>query len=398
VKFLVRAESLFARFKVPRDAWIIWAIFFFVIAVIVVLQEHHTVTPVYREASSLWFAGEDLYDGSIGGFLYLPQASMLYAPFAWLPFRVGEVFWRAFTIGILAYAVWRIAHLTPEMGKSGFFLVMTLLVIPSAMSSARNGQMNLPLAAALTCGAVELARRQWWKSAFWLILGFAFKPMAFVMILLTGALYGPMRWRLVLGLAVLAAVPFLAQDPAYVLGQYKLFIQKMQVAGNPGANTSWSDFFGLAHSLGIKVSHEVRTLSRVAAAGLTLVLCWFGLRRCDHPGGAILLYSFSACFLMLFNPRTENTTYVVLGVPMALFAAKEFLAEHKVLNGAAIALLILAMSASYGITRGSNHWITPGTCLVFFSYITYLLLSNRQSVLLRESVHCVRSTGNRTEG
>ena len=75
-----------------RNAWIIWAcVFIIIVSIVAISPDRRTVGPVYGGASSKWFAGEDIYGGSIHGYLYLPQACILFAPFAEFPFTVGEV-------------------------------------------------------------------------------------------------------------------------------------------------------------------------------------------------------------------------------------------------------------------------------------------------------------------
>jgi len=82
---------------------------------------------------------------------------------------------------------------------------------------------------------------------------------------------------------------------------------------------------------------------------------------------------------LLFNPRTENGTYVVAGLPMAVLAARALFWYHQ----RAVAWLLIAlmpvMGASYEITRGSNHWLCPGVCLVFLIYVIFLPLMNTQA-------------------
>lgn len=360
-----------------RNAWIIWIVLFVVIAAIVAMPSNRrTVTPVYRTASINWSEGRDLYEQGIAGYLYLPQACILFTPFSRLPFPIAEVLWRAFCIGMLATAVWRLARLGGRDAGRELFPLMTLLVIPTALECARNGQVNLPLAALMAFAGIDLAERRWWAATLWLVLAFALKPVVMVMLALTVFLYPPMRWRLAAGLAILFAFPFLTQHPAYVWGQYKLFTVKLQAAGSPDELDYFSDLFGILGAMGINVPNAVRTVVRAAAAAVTLGLCGLALKRWGHVRGTVLFLSFNICYLMLFNPRTENNTYVIAGLPMALFASWAFLCDGWRAVGGLLAALILVMSASYEITRGVNHWVSPSACLVFLVYLIYLLLAD----------------------
>ncbi len=509
-----------------RSAWIIWAFLFIIIATTVAMRPHRrTVTPAYRTASIKWFAGEDIYGEGIHGYLYLPQACILFAPFEKLPFAVGEVLWRAFCIGVLAAAVWRLSRLAGRGGAVDLFLLMTLLVIPTALDSASDGQMNLPLAAMMAFACVDLGECRWSLAALWLALGLALKPLIIVMLVFAAILYRPMRWRLALAVLAVLAIPFLTQQPSYVWTQYRLFLLKMQAAGNPGdlwmradgrtlgiaftelriepldgptfehgagattvdfKKSSWpgvissarglsgaepwgtwsssdavtlefseplpekfavhlvayafgpnvrkefvahvgdsairfrltaspeervlefsnpkgskilkvdvpspcspkeiaynsnifSDIFGMARALGVIAPFYVQAVVRAIAAALTLAFCWLGLKRRGNEHGSIMFLAFNACYLLLFNPRTENCSYMVAGLPMAVFAARALLWDHRRAIAWLLIALILAMSASYEITRGSNLWLCPGVCLVFLMYVIFLLRVNIQA-------------------
>ena len=164
-------------------------------------------------------------------------------------------------------------------GAVDLFPLMTLLVIPTALGSARSGQMNLPLAAIMALACVDLGECRWSLAAFWLALGLALKPLIFVMLVFAAILYRPMRWRLALGILVVFAMPFLTQHALYVWGQYRLFIVKMQVAGQPGETCCFSDIFGMARALGITAPFAVQAVVRMIAAALTLAVCLLALKR-----------------------------------------------------------------------------------------------------------------------
>ncbi|MEN6439524.1 MAG: glycosyltransferase family 87 protein [Syntrophobacter sp.] len=364
-----------------RNAWVIWVVVFLAIAVIVAMPSNkRTVAPVYRTASINWCQGADLYEPGIGGYLYLPQAAVLFTPFSLPPFGVAEVLWRAFSIGILAFAVWRLAQVGAHGGGPALFPLMTLLVIPAALDSARNGQMNIPLAALMTLAAVDMSGRRWWPAAFWLCLGLALKPLIVILLGFSALLYREMRPRLAIGLLVLFAFPFLTQHPEYVLAQYKLFFLKSQTSGNPGSLARFSDLFGILGTVGINATFSVQMGIRIAAGVSALALCLLGLRRWGHLHGTLLFFGITASYTLLFNPRTENNTYIVAAVPMALYAAWALLRDRRRLIGCALVAAILVMSASYEITRGNNHWVCPAMCLFFLVYLIVILIRNEKPV------------------
>lgn len=362
-----------------RNAWLIWALVFVIIAFIVARPTNkRTVTPVYRSASINWMNGVSLYESGIGGYLYLPQAAVLYIPFAKLPPRIGEVAWRAFCLVLLAVAVWRLARLGGRGGGPELFPLMTLLVLPTALDSARNGQMNIPIAALMTFASIDLVNRRWSPATLWLVLGLALKPLILVLLAFSGILYRPMRWRLAAGLLIAFALPFLTQAPDFVLKQYELFFTKSQSSGNPGTLAQFSDLFGILSSLGIYAPFAVQTAVRILATVAIFWLCRLGLNRWGHVRGTILLFGITSCHTLLFNPRTENNTYVMAGVPIALFASWAILRDNWRLAGGMLILLIVAISGTYEITRGNNHWLCPAMTLVFLAYLIFLLIIDKK--------------------
>ena len=361
-----------------RIARILWGVFVVIVCIIVALPSHHrTVTLVLRHASIGWFEGQDIYAPS-KGFLYLPQSAILFAPFAYLPFHTSEVLWRIVCLGGMATAIWRLARLATSEGNLELFPLMSLVAIPPAMDSARNGQMNIPLAALMVLAAVDLADNHWWRATLWMTLGLALKPLMIVMILLGAALYRPMSWRLPIALVIVLSLPFLTQDPAYVIRQYEASVNTMLVASNPGPNILFSDFFELLQSLDVHVQHATETAVRAITALLTLGLAWLGRRRWGHVRGAVLVLALASCYLMLFNPRTENNSYVILGPSLAVFAAWAFLVDRWYAVGWALVAVTMGVAGSYEITRGPNHWLSPSLCLAFLAYIVYLVLADRR--------------------
>jgi hypothetical protein len=187
-----------------------------------------------------------------------------------------------------------------------------------------------------------------------------------------------MTWRLLAGAAAVLLLPFATQHPAYVIRQYELCVQKLAVSSSPGEIARFSDLFGLFGSLGIGTPYDVQTAIRGVAAAVTLSLCWWGVREWGRVRGAALLLALASCYLMLFNPRTENNSYAILGASVALFAAWAFLVDRWKAAGWMLVAIVAGISGSYEITRGTNYWLNPSLCLIFLAYLTYLLLAGHQ--------------------
>ena len=138
--------------------------------------------------------------------------------------------------------------------------------------------------------------------------------------LLCGALFKPMRVPLLVGLALFAALPYLHWNWGYVTEQYQLAYEKLVRSSQP-ADKPYTNLVWLIQSAGVHVPTAIRLPMAAVAAVLTLGLCFLGLRRGGTRQGLWLLMAFAACYLMLFNPRTETNSYVIVIPYIAMAAA-----------------------------------------------------------------------------
>lgn len=347
----------------------IWVLFALIIGGVVAAKpDRHTVTPEYRLASQKWWEAKgSLYDMSQIGYLYLPQAAILYTPYQVLPKRIGEPIWRWTGIALLATGLWRVAGLMTAWKREQLFLVATLLVLPASCASAQDGQVNLPLAGFMLLSVAELARTRWNPATIWLLLAVMLKPIAVAPALLTGACFRPLRFRLAAGFLLCLAVAYIHPVSAYVTAEYHHFWVKFLLAGQPLIKDNFSDFFGMLWHWGIHPAPTVIMAIRAAAALVTLLLA---LRLMNRFRGNALMQSFgvllmAALYLMLFNPRTEENSFVILAGFTSLLAARDFVNYEPRWKWLALFCLLLAVDA-YG------HPIFPLTRIWFKPLVTSL--------------------------
>ena len=373
--------------KALRAALGAWLLFALIVGIVVAVQpEKHTVTPEYRQASIKWWgARESLYDMSQGGYLYLPQAAILYTPYQLLPKRVGEPLWRLTGLTLLALGLWRVAGLLNPEQKERLFLAATLLVIPSALSSARNGQVNLPLAGLMLLSVTDLARSKWNLATLWLTLSVILKPIALAPALLVAACFAPLRLRLLAAFLVALAAAYLHPSSSFVTGEYHHFLQKFALAGSPLIGERFSDFFGMLWHWGIHPAPLIISGCRALAAGLTLIASLVAMRRFrgNQLLQALSVMLLAALFLMLFNPRTEENSYVMLAGFTALLAARDFI-NGSIRRGKWLAIFCLLMAVeNYGfIYPLTKIWFKP---LISALFLVILLVGNFS--LLKTSSH-----------
>jgi hypothetical protein len=386
VDFKAKVESGLAWWRdLPGDralraALFVWALYMLIIVVVVAARpDKRTVTPEYREAAVEWWSGQPIYEVREGGFLYLPQAAILYTPYALLPKRVGEPLWRLTGLGLFAWSIWRLCSVFGGDRRRWWFLLATVAALPASFSSARNGQANLPMAALLAFAAVDLGRAAWNAGTLSLLLSFALKPLGAVPCLLAGACFPrSMIWRLGIGLVLLLAAAFVGSDPAYAAEQYRLFVETMQVARLPVRHV-YADVMGILKTVGLDPGAADMTGVRAVAALGTLGLAWLAVRRYERARGAFVVLALSALYLLVFNPRTEANTYVLMAPFAGLLVAAAAESPGRAVRFLWLAAFALALSSeNWGpLHKLTNPWFKPLVSLVLLGFLAADLIRCR---------------------
>ena len=367
--------------RAVRYAWIGWFALFIATAAIIAGGSGRTVVPAYREGALSWIAGEIIYKHiGVGGFTYLPQAAILFIPFALIPKVAGEVLWRLVNIGVFAGGLFQFAGLARERSGNPLFPLMTLVTLPLAWDCARNGQATLALTGLMLLAVVDVAGGRWWRATLWLSLGISVKPLMIVLVLLIMAIDRPMTWRVAAGMAVTAAVPFATQHPSYVIEQYAACWRNFTTAAAVGAaEGGWTSPFHALRLAGVNIPETAQTVLRLAAAFGTLVLCRLSRIRHSAASSAVFVFSLSAVYLMLFSPRTENNTYAMLGPAIAFFLARSVLLERHRASAVLLTGIASALAGSRQIERlltphAGTSWVSPLMAVLFCGYVVWRLL------------------------
>lgn len=341
-----------------KVAIVVWVVYAGVISALVAVDpKGHSATLEYQRATGNWWSAKTLYR-SRNGYLYFPQFAVIYTPFELLPDRVGEPLWRVTCIASLALALWAAASRLAPDKRAAAFLVATVLVLPSSFASARNGQVNMPLAACFLLTALALARERWWGASVLLAITLALKPISLAPILLCGVLYPRLRWPLIVSLLVMAVAPLAHFSPPYAAGEYAAFARNLGQAGNPKGQ-SWCDFAGMLRVFRVDLPSSLQLGIRALAGLLTLGLCWKARKGADALAAGFAILFLSTIYLMLFNPRTETNSYVMLGAFVAVWAAVEGLVCRRLdiaLWASLLALLLGTENYGWPIFPLTNLW------------------------------------------
>jgi hypothetical protein len=356
----------------PR--WVAWG--FWLLLFLVIFNDvrrfplNHTTMPTYRLASTDWWRGLDPYTANPhSGFLYFPQAAVIFTPFNLLPFMAGEFLWRALGFGLFFYALARLNAFflsNDRFTPATTFLVLSLLAVPSSMASLRNAQFDLPLAALIVLTTAEIASGRWNAATAWLCLAVALKPLALVPLLLFGALYLKLIPRLAVGLLIVIALPFLHWNPAFAAHEYVRSFSTL-VWASKGDEARYSDLAALVSRGGYDAPPFLKNVARLLFAFVFLGLGAAGVRRLTPAHAAWLTGALSADYLMLFNPRTETCSYVFLG-PFVASLALLYAGQGKnrlLVWGLGFAALGLACDAIPVVHPLTDRWFKPLIALLF---------------------------------
>jgi hypothetical protein len=252
----------------------------------------------------------------------------------------------------------------PMLRQTG---AMLLVALPAAAGSIRNGQATVAMFGCMLLATAALADRRWTVAGLWLGLAVAIKPLAIVMVLLMAVVYPETAFGLMLGIFAAFALPFLNPDPQAVVILYGDMIEKLRVTMFPPAER-FASFTGLLAVIGIGISDLAANLVRMAMAGAALILALRARRALMPIDAAFGLLTVASAYLMLFSPRTEGNTYVMLVFPIALYAAQLWRNEAR--RGAAWLLTGLCLglgTPAYGtsIFRATEIWLQPLLCAIF---------------------------------
>jgi alpha-1,2-mannosyltransferase len=352
-----------------RAAILLWAIFLSGVCVLVYRSPwSHSVTGVYHWAVLTWFAQQPLRDVA---WHYFPQFVFFFMPFYALPQPWCDIVWRVFSTAVFVTGLWRLVRLLPVKSSRAtrLYFYLTLIALSQSLDALRNGQANLVFAGLCVHAAVSLARSHWWPATLFLLAAVVAKPLGLVMIGLAALAYRTIIWRLLVGGAVLLALPFFFNPPSYVYGESVQSVRHLYDISSTAENR-FADINGLLRALGLGLSGRASQLLRMLATAATAWLSVVGAKRATSDAKkAIYILGLSTIFLVLFNPMTEKNSYVIVIPVVALVAILFLLSPQRHTLGWALALMGGSMGAIPELFRkqapGLGLWWGPLMILAF---------------------------------
>jgi alpha-1,2-mannosyltransferase len=375
-----------------NKTWLKWALAFFILEIILVFvfnfrsEFSRTVFGNYYYAAIKWIDGQSLYAGETGGgFIYLLQSAILFVPFTLLPFKISLLFWFVLNICLIWLGVYLVLtqiklskdDLNKDFSINFYFFWMLILTLILGFSALRNGQATVMCLNLTLFSIYCLQKKKYGWTSVWLNLGLAFKPTMLIFYLLVLGCCPKIWWRLLLGLVVVAFVPFLIQSPEYVMQQYLDYYKQFIMVMDVGADTAnWASLFSALEVFHLKLSHLAINLVIVIIALLTYGYALFLYRKHDFKAWVWSLACMATIYLLLFNPRTENNGYILLAPFLGYLIANAWSYKRFWLV-TSLFIMGLLIALNYDISRnlihGTTSWVSPLVTVVFVIYWVYFV-------------------------
>jgi hypothetical protein len=181
------------------------------------------------------------------------------------------------------------------------------------------------------------------------------------------------------------ALSFVHYDPSYVIKQWYLCIEQVRVASIPPSN-SFDDIAAMFRTFDMNLEDEKWFPIRALFAVLTLGLAWRVQKIYPERIAPFLVMALSAVYLMVFNPRTETVSYLILSPYTALFAA--LFVRERFFSWVLWLLIFLCIgfgSDCYGFLYNiTKIWFKPFLASLFFILLTFWAFKKANARILIE--------------
>jgi hypothetical protein len=181
-------------------------------------------------------------------------------------------------------------------------------------------------------------------------------------------------WRLLLALGIGLALPFTLQHPGYVLEQYAHWFQLLATDDRRdfALTQGYRDFYLLTRFFGAPMPpHLYLALQLMAAAGVAGI-CLAG-RLSNWPRKHLVqtLLTLGCCWMIVFGPSTESSTFILLAPALAWALVDSFRAGRPAWSRATLVLVMAMFVVTFTATwfPGGRDWfyvLQPVSALLFF--------------------------------
>jgi hypothetical protein len=313
---------------------------------------------------------------TLDGFNYWPATLVAYRPFLAFDPVVAAALALVLSAALFSFAALRLtqAVLDDRSARATAAAGVLLLInIPVCWFNFKYVQAGIAMTAGMMLSAAAMMRVRWRLASLWLFIAATIKPLAAVMILLSGALQARMRLWLALALLAIALLPFAVADYGYVIATYRDWALKLVHMGTV-LPTEWpfqADFTTMLDSAGVVVPPRLATPLRLAGALATLALAWRAVRAEDHRALPLALLVLSGCFITLFGPRNEHISFIVLTPGLTALAL--LLLGRDAADRTGWLLIAAALLLGGYWTPHTARWLEPAIVTVLYLWFVWLM-------------------------
>lgn len=267
---------------------------------------------VFAEAARALVRGDDLYVlRTVDYFKYSPTFALAFLPFAWVPSWLGAPLWGLANFGVACVGIERVI---PDAAQRSMALAVALLGI---LWTTDGDQSNLMVGGAILL-ALDAFERGHALTGASLIVGSGFVKI-FPFVAAFFAVLFDQKWRiflyLFLTMVAFAAAPLLVCMPRALLAEYASW--RRLIAWDRG-NHGWSMMTVAQDSLHLRLpSAFIQVVAAVVQAAPVALGARFGTDAAWRRTFACALLSF----FVLFNHRTEYTSFVLSAIAVTIWWA-----------------------------------------------------------------------------
>ncbi len=334
-----------------RNSWILLALIsWLAVAPMLARTGTNIVTQTYERAADHFWAGEDPYqppNGKGDWFKYSPFFAAAYGLFAALPDVIQALTWAALNALIFWYGLSR--WFRWERATHPLIWIATAVTAMELDTSLRYQQINALMAGVLLVALAEMRDQNKARAARWIALDTNLKllPGFFAALLLI-----PGGGRYFLHLVIFSLELLLL--PIVRLGWHGCWQAHLHWVQTLMADMGAPGLLDI-HSVLARMDPGLGSVGRVIQSlvlPITLTLLAHSFRKVSHFSWG-LFYTLGAAALLLFSPRTESPTFVLLA-PAYLFLMSTILGVPG--RERAKALVVWGLLAFAGTVAYTDLW------------------------------------------
>lgn len=340
--FLFRSIPVGKRYRIPVAA-IIWFGVSLVAVLAKVLHAPMNNYFVYEGVFRHTVQQTNLYDSypneHADNNYYGPAFSLVIAPFAGFPWRLGCILWCMANAGFLYYAVMKL----PFSYKQRMGILYISLV--ELLTSLQNVQFNPMLTAWILLAFVLINRDKEWAATLFIALGFMTK--IYGIIALVTFLFSKNKLRFIgwfiLWMAVLFCLPMLFSSPAFITQSYADWYHSVVNKNELNATSILSD--GMQDISVAGIIRRVGALPNfsqlwvLVPAGILYLLPLTRFKAYGSQAFQMLYLALSLITVVIYSSSAESPTYIIAIAGVAIW----FVLQPVPPPGWAIAALVFAL-------------------------------------------------------